>query len=151
MRGGRFLPHHRGLAIPPCITCVTHVPWCLPGSLTSGFRWNRCWRKRPRHSRWRMRNAHFYVSGKRSMVKTTRICKISSVTCQSVYLCKHASTIHVYSRYASITWTLPCVLLHRRIYEWCKHYLNELKWILTEFIMKTHWIELPIWKSTFRI
>ena len=24
-------------------TCVTHVPWCMPGSLTSGFRWNR-WR-----------------------------------------------------------------------------------------------------------
>ena len=24
-------------------TCVTHVPWCMPGSLTSGFLWNR-WR-----------------------------------------------------------------------------------------------------------
>ena len=24
-------------------TCVTHVPWCMSGSLTSGFRWNR-WR-----------------------------------------------------------------------------------------------------------
>ena len=22
-------------------TCVTHVPWCMPGSLTSGFFWNR--------------------------------------------------------------------------------------------------------------
>ena len=22
-------------------TCVTHVPWCMPGSLTSGFLWNR--------------------------------------------------------------------------------------------------------------
>ena len=22
-------------------TCVTHVPWCIPGSLTSGFLWNR--------------------------------------------------------------------------------------------------------------
>ena len=36
-------------------TCVTHVPWCMPGSLTSGFilSW---WRgKRSRHSR-RMRN-----------------------------------------------------------------------------------------------
>ena len=32
-------------------TCVTHVPWCMPGSLTSGFlrTW---WRgKRSRHSR----------------------------------------------------------------------------------------------------
>ena len=42
-------------------TCVTHVPWCMPGSLTSGFllSW-RCWKC----SR-RMRNAQFYVSGKR--------------------------------------------------------------------------------------
>ena len=24
-------------------TCVTHVPWCMPGSLTSGFLWNRRW------------------------------------------------------------------------------------------------------------
>ena len=22
-------------------TCVTHVPWCMPGSLTNGFLWNR--------------------------------------------------------------------------------------------------------------
>ena len=22
-------------------TCVTHVPWCMPGSLTTGFIWNR--------------------------------------------------------------------------------------------------------------
>ena len=45
-------------------TSVTHVPWCIPGSLTSGFLWSR-WRvKRSRHSR-RMRNPEFYVSGKR--------------------------------------------------------------------------------------
>ena len=24
-------------------TCLTHVPWCMPGSLTSGFLWN--WRR----------------------------------------------------------------------------------------------------------
>ena len=24
-------------------TCVTHVPWCMPGSLTNGFLWNRRW------------------------------------------------------------------------------------------------------------
>ena len=48
-------------------TCVTHVPWCKPRSLTSGFLWIR-WRiKRSRHSR-RMRNPQFYVSGKRPMV-----------------------------------------------------------------------------------
>ena len=26
-------------------TCVTHVPWCMPGSLTSGFLWSRRRRK----------------------------------------------------------------------------------------------------------
>ena len=35
--------------------CVTHVLWCMPGSLTSGFLWS-WWRgKRPRHFQ-RMRN-----------------------------------------------------------------------------------------------
>ena len=47
-------------------TCVTHVPRCIPGSLTSGFLWRRCLGKRSRHSR-RMRNPQFYVSGKRLM------------------------------------------------------------------------------------
>ena len=45
-------------------TCVTHVPWCMPGSLTRGFVWSRWQGKRSRHSQ-RMRNPQFYVSGKR--------------------------------------------------------------------------------------
>ena len=45
-------------------TCVTHVPWCMPGSLTSGFLGSRWQGKRSRHSQ-RMRNPQFYVSGKR--------------------------------------------------------------------------------------
>ena len=40
-------------------TCVTHVPWCMSGSLTQGWRG-----KRFRHSR-RMHNVQFYVSGRR--------------------------------------------------------------------------------------
>ena len=48
-------------------TCVTHGPWCMSGSLTSGFLWSQ-WQGKPyRHSR-RMRNPQFYVSGKRSML-----------------------------------------------------------------------------------
>ena len=39
-------------------TCVMHVPWCMPGSLTSGFIWSRWRGKRSRHSR-RMRNPQF--------------------------------------------------------------------------------------------
>ena len=46
--------------------CVTHVPWCMPGSLTSGFLSCQWREKRSRHSR-RMRNPQFYESGKRSM------------------------------------------------------------------------------------
>ena len=32
-------------------TCLTHVPWCVPGSLTSGFLWSRRRSKHSRHSR----------------------------------------------------------------------------------------------------
>ena len=44
-------------------TCVTHVLWCMPGSLYSGFLWSQWREKRSR----RMRNPQFYVSGKRPM------------------------------------------------------------------------------------
>ena len=48
-------------------TCVTHVPWCMPGSLTRGFLWSRRRGKRSRHSR-RMRNPQLCVYGKRSIL-----------------------------------------------------------------------------------
>ena len=51
-------------------TCVTHMPWCMPASLTSGFLWSRWRGKRARHSR-RMRNPQRYVSGMRPI--TARI------------------------------------------------------------------------------
>ena len=44
-------------------TCVTHVSWCMPESLTSGFLRSRWWGKHSWHSR-RMRNLQFYVSDK---------------------------------------------------------------------------------------
>ena len=45
-------------------TCVTHVPWCMLGSLTSGFLLIRQREKRSRHSRC-ICNPQFCVSGKR--------------------------------------------------------------------------------------
>ena len=42
-------------------TCVTHVPLCMAGSLTSGFLWSRWWEKRSQLYR-RMRSPQFYVS-----------------------------------------------------------------------------------------
>ena len=44
-------------------TCVTHVPWCMSGSLNRGGGG-----KRSPHSR-RMRNSQFYISGKRPIEK----------------------------------------------------------------------------------
>ena len=51
-------------------TCVTHVPWCMAGSLTSGFLWSRWRGKCSRHSR-RMRNPQFYGSCKRPIAAST--------------------------------------------------------------------------------
>ena len=53
-------------------TCVTHVLWCIPGSLTSGILWSRRRGKRSRHSR-RMRNPQFGVSGKRPICPGTKL------------------------------------------------------------------------------
>ena len=65
-------------------TCVTHVPWCMPGTLTSGFLSSRRRGKRSRHSRC-MLNLQFYVLGKRPMVRhqqphssTTQTCELTS-------------------------------------------------------------------------
>ena len=64
-------------------TCVTHVPWCMPGSLTSGFLWSRWRGKRSRYSR-RMRNLQFCVSGKRPigpmLIKLGSLGQIGPVT-----------------------------------------------------------------------
>ena len=49
-------------------TCVTHVPWCMPGSPASSFLWSRWRGKRSRHSR-RMRNPQFFVYVKRPMAR----------------------------------------------------------------------------------
>ena len=57
-------------------TCVKHVPWCMSGSLTSGFLWSRWQGKRSRHLR-RMRNPQFYVSGKSPMPELCA-CSITS-------------------------------------------------------------------------
>ena len=63
--------HAGTFSLPPRVsdhgTCVTHVPWCTPGSLASGFLWSRWRGKRSRRPQC-MRNPQFYVSGKRPMV-----------------------------------------------------------------------------------
>ena len=53
-------------------TCVTHVPWCMPVSLTSGFLSSRWRRKHSQNSR-RMRNLQFCVSGKRPIASSSAL------------------------------------------------------------------------------
>ena len=53
-------------------TCVTHVPWCMLGSLTGALLGSRWRGKRSGHSS-RMRNPQFYVSGKRPMINPLKL------------------------------------------------------------------------------
>ena len=48
-------------------TCVMYVPWCMPGSLTSGFLWRRWRGKRSRHLHAQPTIFAYIVSGKRPM------------------------------------------------------------------------------------
>ena len=53
-------------------TYVTHVPWCMPGLLTSSFLWNRWRGKCSRHSR-RMHNPQFHLCVKRPIVGIVKL------------------------------------------------------------------------------
>ena len=93
-------------------TCMTHLPWCMPGSLTSGFLWSRWRGKRPRHSR-RIRNPQFYVSGEKPMKYehgSVVFCGVAAVTsprCDAWY-----NFIHFCQRYftgaGAIIWLRQC-------------------------------------------
>ena len=70
---------------------MTHVPWCMPGSLTSGFLWSRCQGKRSRYSR-RMRNPQFYISGKRPMEMASQITSVTIVYSTLYSMCRSKKT-----------------------------------------------------------
>ena len=75
-------------------TCVTHVPWCMSGSLISGFQWSRWREKRSRHSR-RMRNPQFCISGKWPMMA------LASKWHMTANIFQHASSnIHFWGKLA---------------------------------------------------
>ena len=78
-------------------TCVTHVPWCMPGSLISAFLWSRCRGKRSQHFR-HMRNPQFYVSGKRPIEGhvsypngSPNVSRLG--LCSSLYICRKATDV----------------------------------------------------------
>ena len=60
-------------------TYVTHMPWCILGSLTSGFLWSRWRGKRSQYSPC-MPNLQICISGKRPMA---RMLMNSYITCGS--------------------------------------------------------------------
>ena len=106
-------PRIHGLSILTCITgtCATHVPWCMPESLTSEFLSNRWRRKRSRHSR-RMRNPQFYVSGKRPIRK--------AFPCHHVIM---APISQGYWAVAPMIWQLGLALCHTPVT--CNMYRNS--------------------------
>ena len=79
-------------------TRVTHVPWCMPGSLTSGFLWSRWREKRSRHSRCN-HNRQFYVSGKRPIVRMqTDNSYFYNIVSQCFTKTKHIIVVHLASK-----------------------------------------------------
>ena len=81
-------------------TCVTHVPWCMPRRLTSGFLWS-WWRgKRSRHSR-RMYNPQFGVSGKRPVVPVPYIC---GTICSQFYDRRYLCTSWIFRHHQEQYW-----------------------------------------------
>ena len=62
-------------------TCVTHVSWCKPWSLTRVYLWSQWRGKHSRHSR-HMRNPQLYITGKRPMALSHNGSGCFSITCQ---------------------------------------------------------------------
>ena len=110
-------------------TCLTHVPWCMSGSLTDGFLWSRLWGKCSRHSR-HMHMPQFDVSGKRSIVRekiglaaVTWVCS-RKATLQHHMPSNNPGQSHDYNDYDMITTLLilirdaPCVAI-QALYNTC--------------------------------
>ena len=98
---------HRG-------TCVTHVPWCMPGSLTSGFLWSQWRGKRSRHSR-RMRNPQFCVSGKRPIADTLEL----HLSCTNPSQCRRSLYVAVLTALWQIPWKLDLRSFRRGVSSDC--------------------------------
>ena len=93
-------------------TCVTHVPWRMPGSLTNGFLWSQRRGKRSRHSR-RTRNPQFYVSG-----RPIPFCARTSTGSMMV---KFRSQLAIY-----VIYILVCPKFGPRKYHWNVGYLVQI-------------------------
>ena len=101
---------HRG-------TCVTHVPWCMPGLLIRGSLWSRWWEKRSQHHRC-MRNPQFCVSVKRPVAT-----QHEGMLATNYFRCSTGISVCFFStvcrRWSRFRWTSSTLLTGHEWYEWC--------------------------------
>ena len=124
-------------------TCVTHVPWCMSGSLTSGFHWSRWWGKHSRHSR-RMLNPQFCLSRKRPITWAN--------IRQDLWVLPYDMTKR---RWVKPRWTRPRCFTHLTLLIWLEWYhsmhpvwtsLLYPLWLVTNPDSKVHGANMgPIW------
>ena len=91
-------------------TCVRHVPWCMPGSLTRGFLWSHWRGKRSRHSR-RMRNPQTCVYGKRSMGVVSHLIDMRRRWRWLKWGCKYRNILDVYRNFQIAICSILCCML----------------------------------------
>ena len=98
-------------------SCVTHMTWCMLGSLTSGFLWSWC-QGNSRHSR-RLHHPQFYVFGKRTMESVLFCVKPSMYTWFGIIF---VAVRWIINRYMELVWSYSSELLH---WHWIRY---EPKW-----------------------
>ena len=132
-------------------TCVTHVPICMPGSLTSSFLWNRWRGKRSRHSR-RMRNLQIYVSDKMPVVSGETLWSHTTYDCLlqvHLIIYSHSSKL-LHKSVVLIIFPNPSRWIHRHIgttmlkmISWFRKFsINYCAWIKS--ILEKHLSGNPI-------
>ena len=124
-------------------TCVTHVPWCMPGSLISSFLWSRWWGKRSWHSR-RMRNPQFYVSGKRPMVQWM----LEKQFCTDIFVNRHPRNL--YGVHWSIFRGIHCRMSFffiLTIYQSLRAIVHKAQY----FIWRTRFRDKVTWKNRYSL
>ena len=105
-------------------TCVTHVPWCMPGSLTKGFLWSR------------RRGKTFSAFPAHAQSTILRICWEAH---SKLFLrCNHSSMRYLQRRFSLTTdcvstwmsyyipnfmWTWLLLLVHI-VWDFCRHIAN---------------------------
>ena len=114
-----------------CITCVTHVLLCMPGSLTRGLCWRRWHRKPSQHSR-RPCNQQFYVSGKRPMECAALSCPWYPIyICTYLRLCQFEYTVGINKSWAVV----PKIILVITVFHISRiFFANKFCWNNTEFM-----------------